>query len=73
MMIKLKLLQLRIWLMSHKNRKRERYIQRYNEIIRKPIKQLTDKDCRDFERIYEYFNGDIEMLNNSCLGKSNKR
>lgn len=60
--LRLRLLQLRLWLMSLKDTRRERYRRRYYEIMKTPSSQLTDKDLADFRKIYEYFNGDIDKI-----------
>lgn len=60
--LRLGLLRVRLWLDTLTHLRYERYRKRYHELMRKPMTEFTDKDYRDFERIYEFFHGDITHI-----------
>ena len=42
--------------------RRERYRKRYYELMNKPVSKWNENDRREFFKLYDYFDGDIDSI-----------
>ena len=60
--LRLLLLQLRLALDSLLHLKRERNRRRYRELLKIPMDKMTIEECREFMILYEYFDGNLDII-----------
>lgn len=60
--LKLLLLRLRMWLSGLMHLRREYYRKRYYRLMKKPESKWDKSDTREFFKLYDYFDGDIDSI-----------